>query len=109
MLSTPVCGVDRRKATVAPRLAPCFLSEADTGITPHEQSGRGIPNKAALRTGLNPFPPKCRSTASADRKADSIPAMAKPNRRYGPMLMSVLHNSEPNTLILVLTAFTVLH
>ena len=37
MLSTPVCGVERRNAVVAPLLAPWRRSDAATGITPHEQ------------------------------------------------------------------------
>jgi hypothetical protein len=48
--STPVCGVEIRNETVAPRDAPSRLSEAAVGITPHEHSGRGIPNSAAQST-----------------------------------------------------------
>ena len=40
MLSTPVCGVESRNEVVAARLAPWRRNDADTGITPHEHSGK---------------------------------------------------------------------
>ena len=51
MLSTPVCGVEIRKAVVAARPAPCRRSDAATGITPHEHNGSGTPSADALKTG----------------------------------------------------------
>ena len=48
--STPDSGVDTRNEASAPLLAPCFLKDAAAGSTPHDQSGRGIPNKAAFMT-----------------------------------------------------------
>jgi hypothetical protein len=50
MLSTPVCGVLSRNPVVAALLAPCRRSEAETGITPHEHSGNGMPKIVALST-----------------------------------------------------------
>ena len=35
-----------------PLLAPCFLSDVATGITPHEHKGKGIPYNTALRHEL---------------------------------------------------------
>ncbi len=50
MESTPVVGVERRKARVEPREAPSLLKEVATGMTPQEQRGRGIPRRVAFRT-----------------------------------------------------------
>ena len=58
MLSTPVCGVEARKLTVAPLLAPSRRSEKASGNTPHEQSGSGTPSSAALTTCPRPRPPR---------------------------------------------------
>ena len=46
--SAPVVGVETKKLRVALLLAPSFLSEAATGITPQEQIGNGTPNSDAL-------------------------------------------------------------
>src|SRR4030042_2126967 len=55
--STPDSGVEIRKAAVAPLLAPCFCRDTAAGRTPHDQSGIGIPNRAALNTEENlPLP-----------------------------------------------------
>ena len=37
---------------------PRRRGEAETGITPHEQSGRGTPNKAAFNDATKPSPPR---------------------------------------------------
>lgn len=50
MESIPVCGVAIRKDVVALCEAPSFLRDMAVGITPHEQSGRGIPIAVALNT-----------------------------------------------------------
>jgi hypothetical protein len=50
--STPVSGVEMRNARHAPLLAPCFLRPATAGVTPHDQSGNGIPIRDAYRTDL---------------------------------------------------------
>ena len=48
--STPVCGVAIRNDTTAPFEAPSFRSDIAVGMTPHEQSGSGMPSSAALIT-----------------------------------------------------------
>src|SRR5213078_5308381 len=48
--STPVSGVEMRKDTVAPRVAPCRASPSAVGSTPHEQRGSGVPMAEAHRT-----------------------------------------------------------
>ena len=58
ILSIPVCGVDSRKDTVAPLLAPCLCSDIETGITPHEHKGSGTPKSEALISGQIPRPPR---------------------------------------------------
>ena len=59
MLSTPVWGVDNKNDEIEAFDAPCFFNDADTGITEHEHSGRGIPKIAALKTEDIPdFSPK---------------------------------------------------
>ena len=50
MESTPICGVEIIKATVAPREAPSFLNEMAVGMTPHEHKGKGTPIKPANNT-----------------------------------------------------------
>ena len=58
MLSIPVCGVEIKKEVTDPLLAPCLLKYAETGITPHEQSGNGTPNNEARKTDVIDFLPK---------------------------------------------------
>ncbi len=87
-LSTPVCGVESRNASVAPRLAPCLRSDAATGSTPHEHSGKGTPISDAFTTCRRPGAPKCRRTKSADMTTESAPASAKPTSRYGDISCS---------------------
>ena len=77
--STPVSGVDIRNAVVGPGPAPCFLSEAATGTTPHEHSGRGTPRSAAFTTALAVLPPRCRVTNESGIIALSMPAISRPN------------------------------
>ena len=48
--SIPVCGVAIRNEATAPLEARSFLSPIAVGITPQEQSGSGIPTKAAYST-----------------------------------------------------------
>ena len=50
MESMPVCGVAMRNEAMAPFDAFSFLSPIAVGMTPHEHSGRGIPNSAAHST-----------------------------------------------------------
>jgi hypothetical protein len=80
MESTPDSGVDIRKDTVAPLLAPCFLRVAAAGRTPQEQRGMGIPISEAFNTEMyRPFP-RCRDTSPGGRKALRRPATPIPNR-----------------------------
>lgn len=62
MESTPVCGVDIKKETVAPLLAPFLLNEIPVGITPQEHKGSGMPKTAALITELRFLRPKYLAT-----------------------------------------------
>ena len=48
--STPVIGVEIRNERVEPLLAPLFFILVARGITPQEQTGRGIPNIVAFIT-----------------------------------------------------------
>ncbi len=50
MESMPVCGVAMRNEATAPFEAPSFLSPTAVGMTPHEQSGNGMPSNAAHST-----------------------------------------------------------
>ena len=93
MLSAPVWGVERRNEIVAPLLAPCFLSDIETGITPQEQSGRGMPKSEAFSRGGSPFEPRCLSTDSGEIRTESRPAIKKPKRRYGDIIASVCQRS----------------
>lgn len=64
-----------------------------TGITPHEQSGSGIPNNDAFTMGNNPLPPKFLSTDAGDITTERIPAIKNPNKRYGDISFVRFHNS----------------
>lgn len=79
--STPVWGVDSKNAVVAPLLAPCFFSEAATGITLQEHKGRGIPKTAALKIGAKAPFPRCFFTQVGDIIMVSIPAAKNPKSR----------------------------
>ena len=57
--STPVVGVETRNETVALLLAPSLFKCAATGITPQEQSGKGIPKREAFITEEILFLEKC--------------------------------------------------
>jgi len=52
MESAPVAGVEIKKETEAPRLAPSLRRAIAVGITPQEQIGRGTPKSVAQRTDL---------------------------------------------------------
>lgn len=71
------------KETVAPREAPSFLREMAVGITPHEHKGRGTPIKAANKTDLKFSFARCLSKNADGTKTCNIPAIIKPNKRYG--------------------------
>lgn len=93
MLSAPVWGVDRRKEMVAPLLAPCFRSDMETGMTPQEHRGSGMPKREALSRGVSPFEPRCLSTDSGEIRTERMPATRKPKRRYGDIIASVCQRS----------------
>jgi hypothetical protein len=79
MESTPDSGVDIKKAMVAPLLAPCFRSDTAAGRTPQDQSGIGMPTKAALKTDLNRPCPRCLATELGFKNTRSKPLMSNPN------------------------------
>jgi len=54
MLSTPVWGVDSRKETVDPLLAPCLCRDMPPGLRRQEHKGSGMPKSVAFSTGRNP-------------------------------------------------------
>ena len=80
MESTPDSGVEIKKAVVAPLLAPCFLSDAAAGSTPHDHNGNGTPKNAAFTTEKKrPFP-KCSSMVFGLRLTFNKPAITIPSR-----------------------------
>ncbi len=66
---------------MAALLAPCFLREAATGITPQEHRGSGIPNSEAFSSEEKRFFPRCFSTNCGESQTERIPAMRKPKSR----------------------------
>ena len=90
ILSIPVCGVDIKNDEVEAFDAPCFLRYADTGITPHEQSGKGTPNKDAAATDFNDFFPKYFLIVSTVKKIDRNPQIRKPKSKKGEI--SLINN-----------------
>jgi hypothetical protein len=52
-------GVEIKKESVAPFEAPDFLIDVAKGITPHEHTGRGIPNMVDFITELILSFPRC--------------------------------------------------
>ena len=93
MESIPDSGVEIRKAVVAPLFAPCFLSDAAAGSTPHDQSGRGTPSKAALKTELKRPKPRWRMMKLVLRNTFSNPAMRIPMSMYNEESSSMFHPS----------------
>jgi hypothetical protein len=86
--STPICGVEIIKATVAPREAPSFLNDIAVGMTPQEHKGNGIPINPANKTDLKFSLAKCRSKKFDGTKTCNTPAIKNPNKRYG----AIWHN-----------------
>jgi len=78
--STPVSGVEIINAAVAPLLAPCFLKPIETGTTPQEHSGRGVPISEAFSTEVILFVPRCFSTNPSGINILIIPDINRPNR-----------------------------
>ncbi len=67
-LLMPVSGVEMRKETVAPRLAPLLLSAQAAGSTLQLHKGSGAPSSAALTTAPKPLPPRCLTIHSRETK-----------------------------------------
>ena len=75
--------MDTKKDNVAGLLAPCFLNEAETGNTPQEQRGRGIPISTPLIIERHPFTPKYLIILFRDKNIFNNPATPNPNKRKG--------------------------
>jgi hypothetical protein len=97
--STPVIGVEIRKESVAPLLAPDFLMEVARGMTPQEQTGRGMPNSVDFTTEVILSFPKCLVTIVSGTNSCRIPAKASPNRIYGAIAILRLHNASKKCVI----------
>lgn len=94
MESTPVSGVEIRKAAVGPLAAPCRRNPAAVGNTPQLQSGMGTPTAAALTSPRNDDVPRCLATRSSGKKALSTPARKKPKSMYGAEATSTSHPAK---------------
>lgn len=81
MLSTPVCGVETRKDTVAPLDAPDSRRVAATGITPQEHNGNGMPNKVDLKIEKIFFCPMCFVTKVLSIKTEIKPDTNMPSNK----------------------------
>ncbi len=79
MESTPDSGVEIKNEAVAPRLAPCFLSDAAAGSTPQEQRGIGTPNNEAFITDITRPLPRCFATDDGLINTFSRPPINIPN------------------------------
>ena len=78
--STPVSGVEIINAAVAPLLAPCFLKPIETGTTPPEHRGSGVPISEAFSTEVTLFVPRCFSTNPYGINILIIPETNRPKR-----------------------------
>ena len=94
MESIPVIGVEIRKESVAPLEAPDFLIEVARGITPQEQTGRGIPKTVDLTTEVILSLPRCLVTMLSGTSSWSIPAKMSPKSMYGAMAMLSCHSAS---------------
>jgi hypothetical protein len=80
MESTPVMGVEMRKESVAPFEAPDFLMLVAKGMTPQEQTGKGIPKTVDFMTDQMFSFPKCLVTNVSGTSSCMIPAKMSPNK-----------------------------
>lgn len=87
MESTPVMGVEIKKDSVAPLLAPLFLMLVASGITPHEQTGRGMPKRVDFITEKIFSFPKCLVTRVWGTSSCKIPAKINPKSIYGAIAL----------------------
>ncbi len=78
MESTHVIGVEIRNESVAPLEAPDFLMDVASGITPQEQTGRGIPKTVDLTTDETLSFPKCLVTILSGTSSCKRPAKINP-------------------------------
>ena len=95
MESTPVCGVEMRRAAVGPFPAPCLRSPAAIGSTPHEQIGSGTPIATARRMPPKPeLPPIMRLTQLRGIQTAMIPAIRNPNTSHGDIMANTCTNAS---------------
>ncbi len=73
-------GVEIKKESVAPLLAPLFLMLVARGITPQEQTGKGIPKSVDLTTDQIFSFPRCFVTKLSGTNSCKIPAKSNPKR-----------------------------
>ena len=73
-------GVEIKKESVEPLLAPLFLMLVARGITPQEQTGRGIPKIVALMTDHTESLPKWFLTIVSGTISCKKPAKISPNK-----------------------------
>lgn len=85
--STPVIGVEMRKDSVAPLLAPLFFILLARGITPQEQTGRGIPKIVDFITEEILSFPRCFVTMESGTSSCKMPAKTSPKRMYGAIAL----------------------
>ena len=99
MESTPVAGVEIKKLTLAPLLAPSLRIAIEVGITPQLQIGSGTPNSAAHSTELK-FDLEILGTYKAfGIHTWMTPASKKPSSKNG----AISENSVINSRIKVIT------
>ena len=97
--STPVMGVEMRNESVAPLDAPDFLMLVAKGITPHEQTGRGIPKTVDFTTDQMFSFPKCLVTKVSGTNSCNTPAKMSPNKMYGAMALLRSKSALKNSII----------
>jgi len=97
--STPVMGVEIRKERVAPLLAPLFLMLVAKGITPQEQTGRGMPKMVDFITDKILLSPRCLVTIVSGTISCKIPAKSSPNRIYGAIALLKSSSAFKNSVI----------
>tara|TARA_B110000116_G_C16547047_1_gene451339 strand:+ start:192 stop:467 length:276 start_codon:yes stop_codon:yes gene_type:complete len=83
ILSIPVWGVEIRNDAVEALLAPFLYNDIATGITPQEHNGRGIPINEAFIIFVNELPNKFFCINLSFTTPCKIPAIKKPNNKYG--------------------------
>jgi hypothetical protein len=91
----PVCGVEIKKAAIAPREAPPRFKDAAKGKTPHEHKGNGTPINTAIATAFLPATrPKKRQTKAGEIAKLSTPATKKPKSNHGAIACAVCQIAE---------------